>query len=227
MTEDILTSLGAQPSVSEERGLALLNDTDLVIFSPGISTGGFAEIRMAKSNPSRHIISTTIDDKGLSFAQEVIETSGVKNQIDTKLEDLRDMNYPEDYFDFIYARLVLHYLSAQDLDAVLHRMYLSLKKNGRIFVVVRSIKNPNTNDPEYTYDPVTKLSRDVHRRADGSIEATSVRYFHSPESISEHLESAGFHIVAIEEYQERLYKDFMRKEISPNIDHLIEVVATK
>ncbi len=228
MKIEILDELGAKPSTSEERGLARIRDTDLMVFSPGISTAGFAEIRMARANPNRKIIATTIDKKGLEFAREVIRQVGLENQIETKDEDLKsEWNYPANYFDFIYARLVLHYLSAKDLDVVLAGFNKSLKPNGKIFIVVRSEKNINKNDPNNSYDPETRLTTVSYRRADGTIEGTGSRYFHTPFTIREHLKKAGLKVDEITEYQERLYKDFMRREISPREDHVIEVVANK
>lgn len=228
MGVEILEELGAKPSISEEHGLALIKDTDLTIFSPGISTAGFAEIRMARDNPNRKIVATTIDQKGLDFARDIIEKVGLEKQIETKNEDLReDWQYPKNYFDYIYARLVLHYLSKQDLDKVLAGFTKSLKPNGRAFIVVRSVKNVDWDNPDTTYDEETKLTTKVYRDKDGKVLGQSVRYFHTPESISEHIEKVGLEAGAVEEYQERLYKDFMRKEISPRKDHVIELVATK
>src|SRR3989344_4674062 len=115
-----LDKLGAKPSVSEEHGLALLRPTDKLIFSPGISTGGFAEVRMALEAPGRKIIATTIDRKGLAFTDDLIAKLGLSSQIETKFENLLDpWEYAPDSFDFIFARLVLHYLPAADLDTVL------------------------------------------------------------------------------------------------------------
>lgn len=224
---DILEALGAKPSISEEHGLSLLNPDDLVVFSPGISTAGFAEIRMARANPQRKVIATTIDEKGLKFAQDVIAEVGLQTQIETKLEDLRESaDYPYDYFDYIYARLVLHYLSAQDLDTVLASFHRTLKPDGRLFIVVRSKKNLPA-DGNFTYDEQTKLTSIPHHRPDGQASYMETRYFHTPVSIRQHLEQAGFQISQIEEYQEQLYRDFMRQEISPNVDHVIEVLAIK
>ncbi len=227
MNIEILEELGAKPSTSEERGLAQLRNTDLMIFSPGISTAGFAEIRMAKANSNRKIIATTIDKKGLEFAREIIKQVGLENQIETRYEDLRNENYPQNYFNFIYARLVLHYLSKQDLDKVLKKLNQSLKPDGKLFIVVRSEKNINNKDLNNSYNPETRLTTVSYRRADGTIESTGSRYFHTPVTIKEHIKNAGLKVDDISEYQERLYKDFMRREISPREDHIIEVIASK
>lgn len=223
----ILESLDSKPSASEEHGLALIKQEDLIIFSPGISTAGFAEIKMARSNPRRKVIATTIDEKGLDFARRVIEEVGFANQIETRLEDLREVvGYPDNFFDFIYARLVLHYLSSQDLDAVLANFDKVLKDDGKLFVVVRSVKNIPERD-DVLFDEKTRMTSIPHYDPGGSVSYWETRYFHTPESIRQHLEQAGFDVVGTQEYQEQLYKDFMRKEISPNFDHIIEVIASK
>jgi cyclopropane fatty-acyl-phospholipid synthase-like methyltransferase len=229
MTENIgelLKNLGSKPSESEENGLALIRPTDLIVFSPGISTGGIAEIRMALGNRDRKVIATTIDDKGLEYAAKNISELGLGQQIDARLEDLRkDFPYPESSFDFIYARLVLHYLSFQDLDKVLKRFRESLKPSGELFVVVRSVKNLTRSGKNAKYDPATHLTEVVYRDDDGKVVGRSSRYFHTPESITSHLKGAGFEIKNVKEYQEQLYKDFMRTKVAPNKDHLIEVLA--
>lgn len=223
-----LAELGAKPSPSEEHGLSLVRDEDGLIFSPGISTAGFAEIRMVRQSPDRKVIATTIDEKGLAFARDIITSLGLQDRIETKLEDLRgEWQYPADYFDFIYARLVLHYLPVQDLEIVLKNFATSLKSGGRIFVVVRSVKNVNPDDPHVRFDSRTKLTTYPHYDTNGGLISVNVRYFHTPESIKKHLEDAGLHAGDTQEYQEQLYRDFMRKDMSPHTDHVIELVATK
>ncbi|MBP7875512.1 class I SAM-dependent methyltransferase [Candidatus Woesebacteria bacterium] len=223
---ELLESLGSKPSISEEHGLSLIRQSDLTIFSPGISTGGFAEIRMVQANPQRKVIATTIDTKGLKFAQDVIKDVDLQGQIKAKLEDLRGASsYPDNHFDFIYARLVLHYLSSGDLDAVLASFYKTLKQDGRLFVVVRSAKNV-PNSPSVKFDKQTQLTSIPHYE-NGKVTYWETRYFHTPKTIRQHLEAEGFNVTHMEEYQEQLYKDFMRNDISSKLDHVIEVLAVK
>lgn len=225
---EILSELGAKTSKSEERGLSMIDRSSLLVFSPGISTGGFAEIRMAQANPQRKIIATTIDQNGLEFANEIIKQTDFESQIETKFEDLRsEWLYPENYFDFIYARLVLHYLSAQDLDRVIANFTKSLKLNGRVFSVVRSVENIDRNDPEVSYDPETKFTTEAYRNRDGEITGRGIRYFHTLETISDHFKKAGLEIECSIGYKEQLYKDFMRKEVAQKMDHVIETTAIK
>jgi len=147
-------------------------------------------------------------------------------QIEAKIEDLtKDFPYQENYFDYIYARLVLHYFSYQELDAIFIKMRKSLKPSGHIFIVVRSEKNIDTNKPDQEYDPITRLTTVLYRDDNKNVIGKGVRYFHSPETIREHLERAGFEIDYIKECQEQLYKDFMRTKIAPRLDHVIEVHA--
>jgi cyclopropane fatty-acyl-phospholipid synthase-like methyltransferase len=228
MKVEIFEQLGAKPSTSEERGLAQLHNNELSVFSPGISTAGFAEIRMAKTNPDRKIIATTIDKKGLEFAREIIKQVGIGNQIETRDEDLRSpWNYPPNYFDFIYARLVLHYLSAQELDRVLAGFSKSLITGGRTFIIVRSVKSINPEDPNHNYDPQTRFTTESFIGKNGEIVGTGLRYFHTSETIREHLQKAGLQIDSLEEYPETLYKDFLRKEKSQTPNFIIEAVARK
>lgn len=106
-----------KPSISEENGVKLVNDTYKNILSIGISTAGSAEIEMSKRAPNSHIIATTIDKDGLEFSRKIIEEKGFEEQIELKLEDVSEkMPYSDNYFDFVYARLVLHYLENKKLE---------------------------------------------------------------------------------------------------------------
>ncbi len=223
-----LAEWGAVPSISEDRGLALLESKDKVVFSPGISTAGFAEIRMAKQDPERKIIATTIDQKGLEFTHDVVAKAGVGGQIEAKNEDLNGpWEYAPESFDFIFARLVLQYLTAPELDRALANFHSSLKKGGKMFVVVRGEKGFDRSDPNITYDPVTHFTTYPTYAADGSIEKTTTRYLHTLETMREHLAKAGFVEQSSHEYSERLSYDYERRKINPVDRHLIEIVVTK
>lgn len=225
-TIKFLQDLGAKPSISEENGIALLRNTDLTVFSPGISSGGFAEIRMALGNKDRKVIATTIDKEGLNFSIKNIKELGLENQIETKVEDLtKEFPYPENYFDYIYARLVLHYFSSQDLDKVLSKFRIALKKSGHLFVVVRSENKEDKDKPDTEYDPITRYTKVVYRDKEGNITGWGVRYFHTPETIIKHLTKAGFEVEYHKSYNEQLYIDFMRTKVSPRLDPVIEVHA--
>jgi cyclopropane fatty-acyl-phospholipid synthase-like methyltransferase len=213
--QNIVHEIGAKPSLSEESGLELIGLDDLAIFSPGISTGGIAEIRMALDHPDRKVIATTVDQKGYEYALNNINELELSDQILVRLEDLtKEFPYDAKSFDFIYARLVLHYLSYQDLNITLTNFRKSLKPGGKLFVVVRSVKNiEGRNLP---YDPETRFTTEPY----------GVRYFHSTQSISEHLTQTGFEVVNLKEYEEQLYTDFMRTKLAPAPDHLIEILAS-
>ena len=217
-------------SLSEDRGLSLLQLTDKAILSAGISTGGFAEVRMAQQSTDRKIIATTIDQKGLAFTEEIVKRLRFEKQIETRYEDLRDRwNYPPDAFDFIYARLVLHYLSKKDLDDTLKNFSLSLRHGCKVFIVVQSAKNIDPRDPNLEYDADTGLTIQSKYATDGSFISKKQRYWHTPESIGTHVKSAGFVVESIEEYKEQLYNDYARTDgaINRKETHVIEVVATK
>lgn len=216
-------------SKSEKRGLSLLGPKDLRLFCPGISTCGVAEIRMALGNPSREIIATTIDGQGYSETKNVIERAGLSRQITVKLEDLREpFPYMADYFDFIYARLVLHYLTNKELKFVLGEFYRVLKNGGRIFIVVRSVNDWETRLGGATSNERTGMTTypllDTKMKPTGE---TRTRHFHSMDSISAFLKVAGFKIKTTKEYQEQLFQDYMRTSKTPQLSSLIEILAVK
>lgn len=209
-------------SRSEESGLSHLRPTDLLIYSVGISTGGVAEMRMVRDSPARQVVATTIDEKGLAFARDLIAKEGLDRQIEAKNEDVaQKLPYPDNHFDYVYARLVLHYLSKQQLPLALGELNRVLKPGGNIFVVVRSVDCEDAKKPNATFDSETGLTTCVGDKYSYS------RYFHSEQSISGFMQQAGFKVGKVAKYDEQLYKDFMRTQISDHLDNVIEILAQK
>ncbi|HSW72278.1 MAG TPA: methyltransferase domain-containing protein [Chlamydiales bacterium] len=207
-------------SISETNGINLLFPEDRKIYSIGISTAGSAEIKMALVDGQRQIIATTIDPRGAEYAEKCIQESKLSGQIQVKIEDVsKPLPYPDDYFDYIYARLVLHYLTKDELTSALTELHRVLRKGGRIFVVVRSIDCPEAFKGQF--DPLTHLTT-----YSSGVKPYS-RYFHSEESISHYLSQAGFTIQNIDAYQEQLCVDFQRTKLANQMDSLIEVLGVK
>ena len=221
--------LGSKFSKSEERGMSLLSENDRVVFCPGVSTGGFAEMRMATGNPRRRIIATTIDRKGLQETRNILRESGFSKQVEIRYEDVRKpMPYRNDYFDFIYARCILHYLSKQELDATLKEMHRVLKPRGRFFIVAKSKDDWESSLEGSRYDKLTgMITYPVYDSKMRKTDRTQTRYFHSKKTISAHLEKSGFKILGIRQYKEQLYHDYMRTIPTPKLSGVIEVVAQK
>lgn len=210
------------PSISEDNGLATLRDHDDHIYSVGISTGGAAEMRMAAASPLRRIIATTIDKEGAKFAQKQIEDAGLFNQIEVKVEDVAaPLSYPNECFDFVYARLVLHYLPRNSLIQALGELYRVMKPGGRLFVVVRSTGCDEARGKNSIFDPETGMT--TYTESGNSYS----RYFHTAESIQDFLTSCSFHIEHVKTYREHLCIDFHRAKLSEQIDPLIEVLASR
>jgi len=220
--------MNIQASPSEDRGIAALTVNDFKVYSVGISTGGVAEIRMAKASPKRHIIATTVDEEGVAFAQKFIHEKNLDNQIESKIEDVsQPLPYKDSYFDYAYARLVLHYLPKEALDKALGELHRVLKPGHKLFVVVRSVNCPDAKDPNAIYDPKTGLTTCTHTDTQTGKTHNSVRYFHSEKSIRDHVVKAGFTVDYTKSYDERLFTDFMRTKLAPHDDNVIELVATK
>jgi len=214
-------------STSEEHGLDLLTDKDLLVYSVGISTGGIAEIRMTEMNPARRIIATTIDDPGLNFAREQIVDRHLEGRIEIRLEDVAEpLPYDANHFDYIYARLVLHYLARDKLVEALSELYRALKPGGKIFIVVRSDKCDHAHMPDSVYGPVTELTEYTETDPVRGIIRLK-RHFFSEDDLAAYFEKAGFTMSSVTAYDEHLFKDFKREALDTRVDNVVELVEQK
>lgn len=213
-------------SQSENHGLEQLGVNDLNVYSVGISTGGIAEMRMAEL-PLRRIVATTLDERGLSFAVEQITDAGLNGQIELKLEDVAEqLPYADDHFDFIYARLVLHYLPKHKLTFALSSLHRVLKPGARFFAVVRSDECEHAHMTDSVYDPETELTEYTENDDAGNTFRLR-RHFFSEKEFAAYVEAAGFAISHVKSFDEHLYKDFMRTIPDTRTDNLVELLATK
>ena len=206
-------------SISELNGINLVNSNMDNILSVGISTNGNAEMEMLnRFNGS--LIATTIDSRGIEKTKEIIKDNG---RIILKLEDVRDKDiYPDNYFDYIYARLVLHYLSDSELKSVLCEFKRILKDNGLLYIVVRSDKCDEIKNGFINYDESTGMTE--HVTFTGGVDK---RRFHSFESISNAVNESGLSIKEIKDYDETLYADYERTIPVSVRNNLIEVTCFK
>lgn len=216
-------------SKSEKRALKILDKKMQNILSVGISTGGAAEINIARKCPKARIIATTIDEKGLEFSNDKLKNFKESERITTKIEDVsKKMPYEDNYFDFVYARLVLHYLTKQQLEFALDEIYRVLKPNGKFFIVARNKKEWELTKPEFiiSYDEKTNMTTYYDQ---WKYERIRTRQFLSKKELREILENHNFKIKSCKEYREYLYVDYERTEKlkSNKPNYLTEFVVTK
>ncbi len=218
-----------KPSISEENGVKLVNDTYKNILSIGISTAGSAEIEMSKRAPNSHIIATTIDKDGLEFSRKIIEEKGFEEQIELKLEDVSEkMPYSDNYFDFVYARLVLHYLENKKLEQALKEIKRVLKPDRLFYIVVRSRNEWEAKLEGTTYDEETGITKyPVYSTLGTNNVKFLCRRLHTMESLTEFLKKEDFKIKYIKEYKEECYKDYKRTEKTEFPNTIIECLAQK
>ena len=211
-------------SQSEQAGLENVPLNSELIYSVGVSTAGNAEMAFLERLPKTKVVASTLDDKGGELVSDLIEKKKLGDKISVKIEDVsQPLPYPDNNFDYIYARLVLHYLTKQELTNSLQELYRVTKENGRIFVVVQSVNNPQATTEKIDYDDETGLTTYVPTDEPSKV---LKRFFHSQESISEFVEKAGFDVKSVRAYDEITYSDFART-INPNNRELVEVVAEK
>lgn len=216
-------------SKSEKRGLRLLNPNMEKILSVGISTGGSAEINMAKICPNAKVIATTIDEKGLNFSIEKMSSFKEFERVEAKIEDIsKPMPYDDNTFDYVYARLVLHYLDKTQLNDALQEIYRVLKPGGILFVVARNNKEWEISKPEFiiSYDQNTNITTYYSQWEKQKIEK---RQFLSEKQLIDVLSAHNFKIQSVCSYKEKLYTDYQRtrKNRSKKPNFLTEVVSIK
>lgn len=218
-----------KPSKSEKHGIELITENDLNILSIGISTAGSAEIKMAERNPNSHIIATTIDKEGLDYTKNIINQYGLADRIETKLEDVtKKMPYNDEFFDFVYARLVLHYLDNASLKKALKEIKRVMKKYGKLYIVVRSMDEWEAKLDGTTYDKETGITKYPKYDTLGTDNVEYLyRRLHTVDSLSSFLVTEGFNIKYTKEYKEQSYKDYKRTEKVKYPNSLIECLCEK
>ena len=218
-----------KPSTSEEHGINLITEKDLNILSIGISTAGSAEIKMAEKNRNSHIIATTIDKEGLNYTKNIIEQYGLSDRIETKLEDISEkMPYNDEFFDFVYARLVLHYIDNENLTNALKEIKRVMKKHGRLYIVVRSRDEWEAKLEGASYDENTGITKYPKYDTLGTDNVEYLyRRLHTVDSLSSFLVAECFDIKYIKEYKEQSYKDYKRTEKVKYPNSLIECLCEK
>ena len=222
-------SYSFKPSISEKNGIQLVKDTFKNILSVGISTAGSAEIEMSKIAPNSHIIATTIDNEGLEFTKKIVKEKGLEKQIELKLEDISEkMPYNDETFDFVYARLVLHYLDNSKLEQALKEIKRVLKTNGLFYIVVRSRNEWEAKLEGATYDEKTGITKyPVYETLGTNNVKYLYRRLHTIDSLKEFLLKENFNIKYVKEYQEECYKDYKRTEKVEFPNTIIECLVEK
>ena len=201
---------GAKYSPTEELGLSLLQLKHKKILSVGISTAGFAEIRMALEDYSRKIVATTLDEKGIEFSRDLVKKYNLEKQIELKIEDVSsDLTYENQSFDFVYARLVLHYLPKYKLKKALKNIFNLLKDGGEFFIVVRSY-DWESEVIGATHDEATGLTTYPSYDSDNNVIKTSTRHLHTIGSISSYLQKSGFSIITTKLFSETIFGGYER-----------------
>ena len=212
-----------KPSKTEDYAIKLIPYNMRNILSIGISTGCSAEVRMAKRYASTRIIATTIDPEGKDYSKRVVAKYGLTKQIQVKLEDVRDpMPYPDEIFDLVYARLVLHYLTFAEFEKALDEIYRVLRPGGWFYIVMRSIKERHLKKMNPSYDPNTNLV--TYTTPYGK---TLKRQFFDEDELVDILSDHGFKIAQTKTFREKLYIDFQRTKENKYKNKLIAIVAYK
>lgn len=101
--------------------------------------------------------------------------------INTIQIDIRKINFPENYFDVIYAHLSLHYFDDETTTQIFENLFRILKKKGLIFIKCKSIEDA-------LYGKGEKVDENIYRKG-------HLRHFFSEKDMKEKLKN--FKIIEI------------------------------
>jgi hypothetical protein len=105
-----------------------------------------------------------------------------------------------------------------------------LKPGGRMFIVVRSVKNIDYEDMStkvWPYDEETWFTKISFLDENWNVIWNWDRRFHTPDTLKWFIIKHWFDLVSSSEYEELLCKDYQRKIPSDQKDHLIEMIVKK
>ena len=142
------------------------------------------------------------DLTAVEISDEMAEILAAKTKGKILNLDFREMDFPENSFDAVYARLSLHYFPDQETDLIFDKIHKTLKPKGLLFVQCKS-----TQDWEYG------MGKKV---AEDTFEHGHIRHFFSKEYLRQ--KAAKFDIV-------ELYDEFLKKDDKMN--HIVSLVACK
>jgi ubiquinone/menaquinone biosynthesis C-methylase UbiE len=93
---------------------------------------GAQTVILAKKSPEAHITSIDISQESINHAQTAVEKEGIQN-VQFKLADIMDLDFPSESFDHIFVCFVLEHLSHHT--AALRELKRVLKRGGTITVI--------------------------------------------------------------------------------------------
>jgi len=217
----------AKPSLTEEMGLGLLTDGDLNIVSIGVSTLGHSEVRMLQAQPERTVVATTLDEAGAQHTEELFKQFELSDRATVLVEDVaKQVSADPESVDFVYARLVLHYLPDQKLTAALQNIFDVMKPGAGLYIVVRSY-DWESEVAGAVFNPATGLTTIPHYDRDFKVVHTSQKRLHTVGSLTHFVREAGFEVQFIESLEERIYGGYKRERRNAAPSKLIHTYVKK
>jgi len=114
---------------------------------PIIKKAGLTEVLDLGCGAGRD--SLYFEENGLSVTALDVSESGISKLREEKRAnirciacDIRDIDFPDDSFDVIYAHLILQYLNHAEVEIIIEKLHKMLRKGGYIFVKCKSAEDP-------------------------------------------------------------------------------------
>lgn len=138
----------------------------------------------------------------VDISDEMVKHLSEKTKAQVINSDIKDIDFPNESFDAVYARLSLHYFSDEDTNIIFDKIFEMLKPKGLLFVQCKSIN-------DWEYGKGEKIDQDTFKHG-------HIRHFFSEDYMRNKV-----HKFNIDEFHhENFHHD-------GKINHIISVVASK
>ncbi|HIE14240.1 TPA: class I SAM-dependent methyltransferase [Candidatus Bathyarchaeota archaeon] len=167
--------------------LAFINET---CQQEGITSGKLLDLGCGNGRFSIPFAEQGFDVYGIDISPTAIAWAKEKTkkrnlEIEYKVSNVTDLQYPDNFFNVVIDTLCLHCIIGDDRKIVLNQVYRVLKSGG-IFIVITMCGDPKEKELIKDFEPTT---RTVVRKG------IAGRYIGLPEDILKEIESAGFKII--------------------------------
>ncbi|MCM2369512.1 class I SAM-dependent methyltransferase [Aporhodopirellula aestuarii] len=102
---------------------------------------------LALASAGYHVESVDLSERGLARIAERAAQRNLADRVRTRLEDVRKIDFPRDYYDAVIATTVLDHVPASDAETVWQRMCDSLSSTGFLYVQVHTTEDPGSGLP--------------------------------------------------------------------------------
>ena len=113
-----------------------------------ITKGKVLDLGLGEGRNALFFAQNGYEVKGVDISKSAIQScikraKEAKLEIDVKLQDIRNINIPENTYSLIIATMVLQFLNRKERDIIFEKINKGLKKDGIVFLRAFSLEDPS------------------------------------------------------------------------------------